>query len=154
MIVSNPLSCPRIRFSFWRMIRYSLLVLIHSSNKFFHWARGASARERTTGRGKSSLALGSPLSLRFSPSRSLFPYPLLSNGVSPMLDMSRCLISKLAAALRYNLYQTSGLRPKGVKESGKGSAREKPKGDRGNVSSRTFPLSSLGCSLAFAPRAQ
>ena len=57
-------------------------------------------------------ALGSPLSLRFSPSRSLFPYPLLSEGVSllfdlcrllwyellaymnRLLDMSRCLIAK------------------------------------------------------------
>ncbi len=44
----------------------------------FCWARCASARGRTTGRGKSSLSLRSPLSLRFSPCalpRSL-PSPL------------------------------------------------------------------------------
>ncbi len=70
------------------LVRFRLIFFIHSSNRFFHWARGASARGRTIERGKSSLVLGSPLSLRFSPSRSLFPHPLLSGGVSHMFDVS------------------------------------------------------------------
>ena len=44
-------------------------------------------------------------------------------------------------------------RIKGVKESGKGSAREKPKGDRGNASASEFPPVLFGlCPRICAPR--
>ena len=71
------------------------IVLIQCPSVRFRWARGANARGRTIERGKSSLALGSPLSLMFSPAplrrccAHLFTYPVLSGGVSHLFDKSQ-----------------------------------------------------------------
>ena len=54
--------------------------LYRMSDVDFHWARGANARGTTQERGEALLRRLSPLSLRFSLSRSLFPYSLLSIG--------------------------------------------------------------------------
>ena len=76
------------------MAQLMFLVMYPLSEYIFYWARGANARGRTKGKEKSSLKLGSPLSLRFSPSRSLFPYPLLSQGISHsqiiLLSIKKC----------------------------------------------------------------
>ena len=52
------------------------------SDVYFNWARGANARARTIGKGDFFASLTSPLSLRFSPSRSLSPYLLLSAALN------------------------------------------------------------------------
>ena len=52
--------------------------LYRMSDVDFHWARGANARGTTQERGEALLRRLSPLSLRFSLSRSPFPDSLLS----------------------------------------------------------------------------
>ena len=54
------------------------MILIICPNVYFYWARGANARGTTQERGEALLRRLSPLSLRFSLSRSPFPDSLLS----------------------------------------------------------------------------
>lgn len=54
------------------------MILIICPNVYFNWARGANARGTTQERGEALLRRLSPLSLRFSLSRSPFPDSLLS----------------------------------------------------------------------------
>ena len=54
------------------------MILIFNPNVYFNWARGANARGTTQERGEALLRRLSPLSLRFSLSRSPFPDSLLS----------------------------------------------------------------------------
>ena len=54
------------------------LLFIRCPIVYFRWARGANARETTQERGEALLRRLSPLSLRFSLSRSPFPDSLLS----------------------------------------------------------------------------
>ena len=66
-----------------RNLSVSLFVsssLYRMSDEDFHWARGANARGTTQERGEALLRRLSPLSLRFSLSRSPFPDSLLSIG--------------------------------------------------------------------------
>ena len=62
------------------------MILIICPNVYFNWARGANARGTTQERGEALLRRLSPLSLRFSLSRSPFPDSLLSE--SPPLTFS------------------------------------------------------------------
>ena len=57
---------------------FSFMILIICPNVYFNWARGANARGTTQERGEALLRRLSPLSLRFSLSRSPFPDSLLS----------------------------------------------------------------------------
>ena len=74
-------ACFRQLIAVNRNLSVSLFVsssLYRMSDEDFHWARGANARGTTQERGEALLRRLSPLSLRFSLSRSLFPYSLLS----------------------------------------------------------------------------
>ena len=105
----------------------------------FCWARCASARGRTTGRGKSSLPLRSPLSLRFSPCALPLSLP------SPLYALQSF---RIPVAMLFLFYHRTGsgigtahcaaeLRGNGVQESGGTGA--KTYGERGNKQTMFAP---------------
>ena len=97
------------------------LLFIRCPIVYFRWARGANARGTTQERGEALLRRLSPLSLRFSPSRSLSPYPLPS------------------AALNLSAADSRGI---GFRKAG--DRGRKPKGI-GRMRACEFPPVPLGC---------
>ena len=76
-------------YSLFRLWEIWLDVLYPYSKGLFLLGAGRGCEGKNHKEREVFAALRSPLSLRFSPSRSLFPYPLLSNGVSRLLDVIR-----------------------------------------------------------------
>ena len=110
----------------------------------FSWAQGANARGRTIGRGDSSLTLISPLSLRFSPHRNAGAALTSFLTFSPLyaLHLLLCLVFIKFRGTRGSRNQEGGARGGNLKGIG------------GMRAQASFHLSSLGCRLAIAHRAQ
>ncbi len=171
---------PKVYFDCVRMVRLGFLFFILTSKVNFHWARGANgtvqflvldplseclfllgAGRECEGKNQKErevfARLRSPLSFRFSPSRSLFPYPLLSESgalcsacrIREMIrsfkpQFIRATHAKQTARIKQHCSPSSLRQARDFRHKGKGNEERGARGEnlkgKGECELASFPL--------------